>query len=179
MELVAPASLPKDGKIIADERGTDATDLPRRIIKKPDFPGRSCYAAARSRMPAAVRLILPQLSRPGCRAPRCRNHQFRVIGLGNTVIDLAIFTLAYQVLKLPLVPANVIAWLGGRIVFLRDEHHDHVPRRIRPRIATEGLSQLRRLGCARRDRDHHDVVALSHFMPVYAAKLLSIWSASS
>ena len=36
---------------------------------------------------------------------------FGAIGLGNTVIDLAIFTFTYQVLNLPLVPANVLAWL--------------------------------------------------------------------
>lgn len=36
---------------------------------------------------------------------------FAVIGLINTVIDLAVFTLAYREAQLPLVPSNVVAWL--------------------------------------------------------------------
>ena len=35
---------------------------------------------------------------------------FGVVGLGNAMIDLAVFTLAYQVLAVPLIPSNVIAW---------------------------------------------------------------------
>ena len=37
--------------------------------------------------------------------------RFAVIGLGNTVIDLGVFTFAYKVLELPLVGSNVLAWL--------------------------------------------------------------------
>jgi putative flippase GtrA len=33
---------------------------------------------------------------------------FGVIGLGNTVIDFGVFTLAYKVLELPLVASNVL-----------------------------------------------------------------------
>ena len=33
---------------------------------------------------------------------------FGLIGLGNTVIDLATFTMAYKVLALPLIPAVFI-----------------------------------------------------------------------
>jgi len=36
---------------------------------------------------------------------------FAMVGLGNTVIDLSIFTLGYSALELPLVPSNVLAWL--------------------------------------------------------------------
>ena len=35
---------------------------------------------------------------------------FGLVGLGNAMIDLAVFTLAYQVLAVPLIPSNVIAW---------------------------------------------------------------------
>lgn len=36
---------------------------------------------------------------------------FAAIGLGNTFIDLGVFTLAYKVAHLPLVSSNVLAWL--------------------------------------------------------------------
>ena len=63
-------------------------------------------------MAAAVRLILPQIVETWLSRPTVSKIiSFGVIGLGNTVIDLAIFTLAYKVLGLALVPANVMAWL--------------------------------------------------------------------
>jgi len=36
---------------------------------------------------------------------------FAVVGIGNTVVDFAVFTFAYQALALPLAASNVIAWL--------------------------------------------------------------------
>src|SRR3954462_13764029 len=36
---------------------------------------------------------------------------FATIGIGNTLIDFGVFTFAYKVLALPLVPSNVLAWL--------------------------------------------------------------------
>ncbi len=36
---------------------------------------------------------------------------FGLVGVGNTIVDLAIFTLAYNMLEFPLVPANVMAWI--------------------------------------------------------------------
>jgi len=36
---------------------------------------------------------------------------FAVVGVVNTLIDLGIFLAAYNVLGLPLIPANVLAWL--------------------------------------------------------------------
>ena len=35
---------------------------------------------------------------------------FGLVGVGNATVDLAVFSLAYQQLGLPLIPANVIAW---------------------------------------------------------------------
>jgi putative flippase GtrA len=42
---------------------------------------------------------------------RAQDVQLCRIGVGNTVIDLGVFTLAYNVLELPLVGSNVLAWL--------------------------------------------------------------------
>ena len=36
---------------------------------------------------------------------------FALVGVVNTAIDLAVFLAAYNLLGLPLIPANVLAWL--------------------------------------------------------------------
>ena len=36
---------------------------------------------------------------------------FAAIGVVNTLIDFGVFVLAYQVAELPLIPANVVAWV--------------------------------------------------------------------
>jgi putative flippase GtrA len=99
---------------------------------------------------------------------------FGVIGIGNTVIDLGVFTLAYQVFGLPLVPANVMAWLvavscsyvmntmitfraeSGRVL-RRKDYFSFVASGVLGVIATTTT-----------------LVVLSNFIPVYAAKLVSI-----
>jgi len=99
---------------------------------------------------------------------------FGVIGLGNTVIDLAIFTFAYTVLALPLVPSNVLAWLiavsgsyvmntmitfraeSGRVL-RRKDYFSFVASGILGVIATTTT-----------------LVVLSNFIPVIYAKLASI-----
>src|SRR4051794_10151561 len=37
--------------------------------------------------------------------------KFAAVGLVNTTVDFGVFALAYQVLGLAIVPANVMAWL--------------------------------------------------------------------
>ncbi|WP_246661462.1 MULTISPECIES: GtrA family protein [unclassified Tardiphaga] len=99
---------------------------------------------------------------------------FGVIGIGNTLIDLAIFTFAYTVLALPLVLSNVLSWLGavscsyvmntmitfraesGRVL-RRKDYFSFVASGILGMIATTTT-----------------LVVLSNFMPVIYAKLLSI-----
>lgn len=99
---------------------------------------------------------------------------FGIIGVGNTVIDLAIFAFAYTVLALPLVPSNVLAWLiavscsyvmntmitfraeSGRVL-RRKDYFSFVASGILGVIATTTT-----------------LVVLSNFMPVIYAKLLSI-----
>lgn len=36
---------------------------------------------------------------------------FALVGVGNTAVDFGVFTATYQILKLPLVASNVVAWL--------------------------------------------------------------------
>src|SRR5260370_41212358 len=45
------------------------------------------------------------------RALRLKAASFAVIGVLNTLIDLSVFLTAYNVFDVPLIPANVIAWM--------------------------------------------------------------------
>ena len=99
---------------------------------------------------------------------------FGVIGLGNTVIDLAIFTLAYKVLGLALVPANVMAWLVAvscsyvmnTMITFRAESGRVLRRKDYLSFVASGI-----LGVIATTTT---LVVLSNFIPVYAAKLASI-----
>ena len=42
---------------------------------------------------------------------RLKIFNFALIGVGNTAVDFGVFTLAYQLLELPIITSNVIAWL--------------------------------------------------------------------
>jgi putative flippase GtrA len=122
-----------------------------------------------------MKLILPQIIETWLARPTvAKMISFGVIGLGNTVIDLGVFTFAYKVLGLPLVPANIMAWLvavscsyvmntmitfraeSGRVL-RRKDYFSFVASGILGVIATTTT-----------------LVVLSHFVPVYAAKLVSI-----
>lgn len=99
---------------------------------------------------------------------------FALVGVGNTAIDFGIFTLCYELLDLPLVPANVIAWLvavscsyvmntmttfsaeSGRVLRRRD-YLSFMASGVLGVIATTVT-----------------LVVLSHYMQVMIAKLISI-----
>ena len=122
-----------------------------------------------------MKLFLPKLVDTWLAKPMvAKMISFGVIGLGNTVVDLAVFSLAYSVFALPLVPSNVLAWLvavscsyvmntmitfraeSGRVL-RRKDYFSFVASGILGVIATTTT-----------------LVVLSNFMPVLYAKLLSI-----
>lgn len=37
--------------------------------------------------------------------------RFAMIGVGNTLIDFGVFTVAYKIIGLPIVASNVVAWM--------------------------------------------------------------------
>lgn len=99
---------------------------------------------------------------------------FAGIGVINALIDLAVFTLAYEALQLPLVPANILAWLvavscsyvmNSKITFRTESG------RVLKRSAYLSFVASGTLGVAAATTT---LVVLSHFIPVFAAKLLSI-----
>lgn len=44
-------------------------------------------------------------------ATRLKVVSFALIGVGNTMVDFGVFTLAYKMFELPIISANIIAWL--------------------------------------------------------------------
>ena len=99
---------------------------------------------------------------------------FGVIGLFNTVVDLAIFTFAYTVLALPLVPSNVMAWLVAvsgsyvmnSMITFRAESGRVLRRKDYFSFVASGI-----LGVVCTTTT---LVVLSNFMPVLYAKLIAI-----
>ncbi|MDB5654500.1 MAG: GtrA-like protein [Tardiphaga sp.] len=99
---------------------------------------------------------------------------FGVIGVGNTVIDLAIFSLAYSVLAVPLVASNILAWLVAMsisyvmntMITFRAESGRVLRRKDYLSFAASGI-----LGVIATTAT---LVVLSHFMAVILAKLASI-----
>jgi putative flippase GtrA len=97
---------------------------------------------------------------------------FGVIGLGNTVIDFDVFTLAYKVLELPLVASNVLAWgvaVSGSYVMnttftFRAESGRVFSSNDYLRFVVSGV-----LGVVATTTT---LVVLSHYLPVIAAKLI-------
>src|SRR6185369_5860675 len=45
------------------------------------------------------------------RALALKAASFATVGVVNTLVDLCVFLLSYNLLHLPLIPANVLAWL--------------------------------------------------------------------
>jgi putative flippase GtrA len=99
---------------------------------------------------------------------------FALVGVVNTFIDLGIFLAAYNLLKLPLIPANVLAWLvavSGSYVM-----NSFIT------FATESGRQLRwraygafvASGVAGVITNTAILVVASYWLPVLAAKLLAI-----
>jgi putative flippase GtrA len=99
---------------------------------------------------------------------------FATIGLGNTLIDFAIFTFAYKILVLPLVPSNVLSWLiavsGSYVMNSLITFHAESGRALsRKDYLTFVASGVLGVIVATTV-----LVALSYFMPVLVAKLASI-----
>ena len=122
-----------------------------------------------------MKLILPRIFESWLARPMvAKILSFGLIGLGNTVVDLAIFTFAYTVLALPLVPSNVMAWLVAvsgsyvmnSMITFRAESGRVLRRKDYFSFVASGI-----LGVVCTTTT---LVVLSNFMPVLYAKLISI-----
>lgn len=99
---------------------------------------------------------------------------FAVIGLANSAVDFAVFSLAYYVLGLPIVLANVMAWAvavsGSYVMNSLTTFARESGRELRLKsYASFALSQVAGLIA-----NTATVLVASYFMPVLVGKLLAI-----
>ena len=99
---------------------------------------------------------------------------FAMVGVVNTFIDLGIFLAAYNVLKLPLIPANVLAWLlavsGSYVMNSFITFAAESGRQLRWRAYGAFVAS----GVAGVITNTTILVVASYWLPVLAAKLLAI-----
>lgn len=105
---------------------------------------------------------------------RAKILSFALVGVGNTLVDFGIFTLAYKLFEMPIVAANVVAWLiavsGSYVMNTIFTFHTETGRVLRIKhyinfIASGVLGML---------ATTTTLVLLSLYVHVMAAKLISI-----
>jgi putative flippase GtrA len=108
------------------------------------------------------------------RAVTLKAASFAVIGVVNTLVDLGIFLAAYNVFELPLIPANVLAWLvavsGSYVMNCFITFAAESGRQLRWRAYGAFVAS----GVAGVIANTATLVVASYWMPVLAAKLLAI-----
>jgi putative flippase GtrA len=123
--------------------------------------------------------LLDRLFRRLVRAWRTRGvtlkaASFAVVGVVNTFIDLGIFLAAYNLLNLPLIPANVLAWLvavsGSYVMNSFITFAAESGRQLRWRAYGAFVVS----GVAGVITNTAILVVASYWLPVLAAKLLAI-----
>ena len=99
---------------------------------------------------------------------------FALVGVVNTFIDLGIFLAAYNLLELPLIPANVLAWLvavsGSYVMNSFITFAAESGRQLRWRAYGAFVAS----GVAGVITNTAILVVASYWLPVLAAKLLAI-----
>ena len=99
---------------------------------------------------------------------------FAVIGVLNTLIDLSVFLAAYNVFNVPLIPANVIAWMvavsGSYVMNCFITFAAESGRVLRWRAYGAFILS----GVAGVIANTTTLVVASYWIPVLAAKLLAI-----
>src|SRR5258708_1492899 len=127
------------------------------------------------RLPAPLDRLHRRLSQAWPeRAVMLEAGSFAVIGVVNTLIDLGVFLATYNVFALPLIPANVLAWLVA--VSASYVMNSYIT------FAAESGRQLRwraygafvASGVAGVITNTAILVVASYWLPVLAAKLLAI-----
>lgn len=102
---------------------------------------------------------------------------FGIIGVANAIIDFGVFSIAYQALEVPIVPANVAAWMVAvscsyvmnTMITFRAESGRVLRRKDYLVFAASGV-----LGMI---ANTATLLVLSNVMPVYAAKIGAIFTA--
>jgi putative flippase GtrA len=99
---------------------------------------------------------------------------FAAIGVINTLVDLVVFLVAYNLFAVPLVPANVLAWLvavsGSYVMNSFITFAAESGRQLRLRDYTTFIAS----GIAGLVANTTVLVVAAYWMPVLAAKLTAI-----
>jgi putative flippase GtrA len=108
------------------------------------------------------------------RAVSLKAASFAVVGVVNTLVDLGIFLVAYNALGIPLIPANVLAWLiavsGSYVMNSFITFAAESGRQLRWRDYGAFVAS----GVAGVIANTTTLVVAAYWMPVLAAKLLAI-----
>jgi putative flippase GtrA len=108
------------------------------------------------------------------RAISLKAASFAVVGVVNTLVDLGIFLVAYNAFGLPLIPANVLAWLvavsGSYVMNSFITFAAETGRQLRWRDYGAFVAS----GVAGVIANTTTLVVASYWMPVLGAKLLAI-----
>ena len=108
------------------------------------------------------------------RALALKAASFATVGVVNTLVDLCVFLLSYNLLRLPLIPANVLAWLvavsGSYVMNCFITFAAESGRRLRWRDYGAFVAS----GIAGLIANTTTLVVASYWIPVLAAKLLAI-----
>src|SRR5919201_678811 len=108
------------------------------------------------------------------RAVTLKAASFALVGLVNTVVDYGVFLAGYYLVNLPLVPANVLAWLvavsGSYVMNCFITFAAESGRRLRWRDYAAFVAS----GIAGGIANTATLVVASYWIPVLAAKLLAI-----
>lgn len=118
-----------------------------------------------------IRPMLPLLRNSPMRRKIVR---FALIGVGNTLVDFGVFTVAYKVVGLPIVASNVVAWMvavsGSYVLNTYITFHVESGRLLRYRdyltFATSGVLGMVMTTAV--------LLLLSHYLHVMVAKAISI-----
>jgi putative flippase GtrA len=126
-------------------------------------------------LPAPLDRLVRRLARAWeDRAVTLKAASFAGVGVVNSLVDLAIFLAAYNLLGLPLVPANVLAWLvavsGSYVMNSFVTFAAESGRRLHWRAYGAFVAS----GIAGVLANTTTLVVASYWMPVLAAKLLAI-----
>ncbi|MCO5129982.1 MAG: GtrA family protein [Xanthobacteraceae bacterium] len=118
-----------------------------------------------------IRPMLPLLRNSPMRRKIVR---FALIGVGNTLVDFSVFTVAYKVAGLPIVASNVVAWMvavsGSYVLNTYITFHVESGRLLRYRdyltFAASGVLGMVMTTAV--------LLLLSHYLHVMVAKAISI-----
>jgi putative flippase GtrA len=126
-------------------------------------------------LPARADRLLRRLQEAWhARAVSLKAASFAMVGVVNTLVDLGVFLVAYNVLAIPLVPANVLAWLvavtGSYVMNSFITFAAESGRTLRLRDYGTFVAS----GVAGVVTNTTVLVVASYWLPVLAAKLLAI-----